>query len=1356
MLEEKICPYPGLRPFNDDESIFFRGRERNIETIIELFEKKKFIMLTGASGDGKSSLVYAGIVPQAKAGLFKAKYNSWAVADFRPERSPLSNLTTALNTYFKFENPEDLKKELSFGFSSLLSIYKKSPLYINPETEEWKTADDAKKKQLKRKAANLLIIADQFEEFFTNTENYNDGIASVESQTVINILLETARTALAEDLPIYIICTMRSDYIGQCAAFRGLPEYIGFSQFFVPRLKRSEIQQVIEEPAQLNGDSISNRLSQRLLFDITDGYDQLPILQHALNQIWEIAGKGAEEMDLLHYAKVGGLPSNELPENDKEKFAAWFEQLPPFKKQLFVKPSLENILNAHADELLEVAYKSCQEKDSEITLKINQEDAKQIIKNTFQCLTKIDDSRAVRNRMTLQEITDILNNPRIEVKTVGKVLDIFREQGNTFIKPFITGDPSTLRTHRETILDITHESLIRNWDILKIWAQEEYDNWLNFQDFNKQLQRWISSNKDKGYLLPIGPLTFFENWYNSCKPNKYWLARYDESDETFEEKLKKSSDTLNQADDFLKKSARKLFFSRSILKYGANKMLAYFGVFLLICFCTFYSFDFKRKQNGYVIQDITEKGLKLLHSNQVKEEIKAKFLINYEQLNPGSAEQVLNNLNCDTLGFDIAKESFFLLENYNSPIKTEPNPLLMRLLVYMDSALTVLENKSTKLASKDISRTNNFLKICAYIKYNKTNSFIERVIKKHVDFLEKYIAQSLENAKNAKTEQLNTSTELLLSLSDCKAETVNKILEKVSPFLESGKDNFNTLYPKAEKTIVSWNGYLSHKGGYQILAYLYASKGDFTNLNRCTDSITKNNSEYKNYFNENIFDIIGYLVKYEHLSSGEFDVFLKNYFRYSLSDKNNFIDKVMRSLFSKDFEIHQAIDGTFPYNMNLISFFAQSYKLDFLWDTQLQSILSANETSSDKLNLNVALYYKRRGIVAALFNKDTLKANEHFEKALNFYKKLKPDFLAEDFIFYEETGQLNSSAEKIKNSTAFLFPTQIRQNGFKPLYYMFSANSDESIVFPFFDYLISTKQMSLFKSEDDLRSLEIFIYQYLYLNKYNDFGLRNKLTSYNYFYAAIDIISKSENADKLINKNFVAMVQIDKAFEEGDTAKAYQLYSASNLEKNISKDFQTREMPRAIVNIQLLINLTKNLAVSNRQTEAFKMLQIIEKGWDKRNALIDICYSLQESGSVETTFLYLDTLYKDIEKSPKFGMKLFRALGLIGGQPLYNVAMNTYKEIDDKLKPRALNNFIRGIATSGSYYKAYSYIPKYVSRVNELELYSEILHAEIVTRMSSKNKTFEKYWDNYEKQNYGAFIPQNYEFEREHFDRFAD
>ncbi len=347
-----ICPYPGLRPFNEEESIFFKGREQQVERLVKRLEEKKFLMVNGASGDGKSSLIYAGVIPYAKAGFFKAKYNNWIVADFRPERSPLKNLTASICKQLKIEDDLKTEKELGYGFSALCDLYKSSAFYIDESKAEWLNADDKEKKVLKRKGANLLVLVDQFEEFFTNPENYQNGIPSIESQKTVNLLLETYKLAAAQDLPIYVVCTMRSDYIGQCAAFRGLPEAIGYSQFFVPRLKRQEIEQVIEGPAELAGCKISKRLTQTLLNSLTDGFDQLPILQHALNQIWKAASDGAEEMDLIHLAKVGGLSSKMLSIDDKNTFQKWFENLPEYKKQLLATPSLSNVLNAHANELL--------------------------------------------------------------------------------------------------------------------------------------------------------------------------------------------------------------------------------------------------------------------------------------------------------------------------------------------------------------------------------------------------------------------------------------------------------------------------------------------------------------------------------------------------------------------------------------------------------------------------------------------------------------------------------------------------------------------------------------------------------------------------------------------------------------------------------------------------------------------------------------------------------------------------------------------------------------------------------------------------------------------------------------------
>lgn len=123
--------------------------------------------------------------------------------------------------------------------------------------------------------------------------------------------------------------------------------------------------------------------------------------------------------------------------------------------------------------------------------------------------------------MTLKEIVNIIGKPGISIQEVGAVLNIFREPGNTFIHPFILENPDSHILKENDVLDITHESLIRNWQYLKQWAKEEFDNYTISLDFEQQLNRWVESGKSNDFLLPIGPLTYFENWFNSSKPNAH-------------------------------------------------------------------------------------------------------------------------------------------------------------------------------------------------------------------------------------------------------------------------------------------------------------------------------------------------------------------------------------------------------------------------------------------------------------------------------------------------------------------------------------------------------------------------------------------------------------------------------------------------------------------------------------------------------------------------------------------------------------------------------------------------------------------------------------------------------------------
>ena len=577
---QRICPYTGLRSFSAEEALFFKGREVHVEKAIDLLEEKKFLMLTGASGDGKSSLIYAGLIPNAKAGFIRAKFSNWVIADFRPERKPLDNMASSLASQLQYEGTEMVKNSLALGYSALVDLYKNSTIYLDTESVQWKNADDKTRKKLMNSAPNLLILVDQFEEFFTNPENFFKGKVSSDSKTVVNLLLETNKIAVKHNLPIYIICTMRSDYIGHCTSFTGLPELIGQAHYFVPRLKRNEIFQIIDEPALLSGNAISARLVARLLNDVKEEGDVLPILQHALYQIWKTADDdNAEVMDLIHYTKVGGIPDEEIHRVDREVYDKWFKELPDYKRELLKKPSLDNVLNTHANELYETAhdyYNKYHKDNSTITKEISQK----IIKITFTCLTKIDENKAVRNRMSVKEITEMIHDERIDSKIVIGVLNIFREPGNTLIRPYIAAPTKSgikewynIELKDESVLDITHESLIRNWDRLARWVKEEHEGVNVFADIQQQLKRWLNNNKSKAYLLSPGQLNYFKSWHDLQQPTFAWIHRYMQDGETITTRREdgvpgqeKAKTLETEIINYLKKSKRFITQKRKLSK----------------------------------------------------------------------------------------------------------------------------------------------------------------------------------------------------------------------------------------------------------------------------------------------------------------------------------------------------------------------------------------------------------------------------------------------------------------------------------------------------------------------------------------------------------------------------------------------------------------------------------------------------------------------------------------------------------------------------------------------------------------------------------------------------------------------
>jgi hypothetical protein len=84
--------------------------------------------------------------------------------------------------------------------------------------------------------------------------------------TFINLLLDASASL---GVPIYVVLTMRSDFLGDCTEFRGLPEAINASQYLIPRMTREERKEAINGPISVGGAEISHSLLTRLLNDIS-------------------------------------------------------------------------------------------------------------------------------------------------------------------------------------------------------------------------------------------------------------------------------------------------------------------------------------------------------------------------------------------------------------------------------------------------------------------------------------------------------------------------------------------------------------------------------------------------------------------------------------------------------------------------------------------------------------------------------------------------------------------------------------------------------------------------------------------------------------------------------------------------------------------------------------------------------------------------------------------------------------------------------------------------------------------------------------------------------------------------------
>lgn len=269
-----ISPYRGLQAFREEDAQYFFGREQAVARLLHsLREEPNFLALLGPSGSGKSSLIYAGLLPLIRQGSLIGS-DQWEVMVCRP----LPDLLRQLEA----QGLERAAEDLAEAVSGWLHTHRSNP--------------------------RLVLVIDQFEELFSI-------FLDIERADAIRNLLRL----LEARLPVTLIIIMRDEFYGRFVQHasnllswleRGLVN-------MPPNINREELRAIIEKPARLAGLVFENSVVEALIDEMENAGSlgmegkamaratSLPLLQFTLDQLWQAKREGW--ISAAAYHQLGGL-----------------------------------------------------------------------------------------------------------------------------------------------------------------------------------------------------------------------------------------------------------------------------------------------------------------------------------------------------------------------------------------------------------------------------------------------------------------------------------------------------------------------------------------------------------------------------------------------------------------------------------------------------------------------------------------------------------------------------------------------------------------------------------------------------------------------------------------------------------------------------------------------------------------------------------------------------------------------------------------------------------------------------------------------------------------------------------------
>ena len=428
-----ICPYMGLQAFNETNSEYFYGRDSLVQNLVDRISHKTSIAVVGASGSGKSSAVQAGLMAKLRQGKQIPGSDRWWLGCFRPGSQPIK----ALAKYLTDSQEQKLQVQEQLQIEGLL--YQGVEGFVR-----WLRT---------RTEPMVVLIIDQFEELFTLAGDN-------EKQEFLELIVGALEYAGDR---FKLVLTIRADFVAACLEYPVLARILQKNSILVPPyLTEADYRHAVVKPAEQVGLQVEPGLVEVLLQDLDRSAGDLPLLQFALQQLWEKRENG--QLTLKTYRALEG-----------------------------VKGALER--------QAQTVYENI---DPE-----SQDCARWIFLNLTQLGEGTEDTRRriTKSDLVVEKYPEALVNRTLRILTDAKLLVVNLDSNNNIGQSRSVANPPEddelfLEAMRqEATVEVVHEILIRHWSSLRWWLEENRSRLRSQRQIEQAAILWLQKDKQNDFLL---------------------------------------------------------------------------------------------------------------------------------------------------------------------------------------------------------------------------------------------------------------------------------------------------------------------------------------------------------------------------------------------------------------------------------------------------------------------------------------------------------------------------------------------------------------------------------------------------------------------------------------------------------------------------------------------------------------------------------------------------------------------------------------------------------------------------------------------------------------------------------------